>query len=74
MFSENQYIESIRLETNICKHLHSKTSVEIPDYRPTENQRSVIELLQYLTTCVQPPMPKSDFQRLVEDPQGSRKS
>ncbi len=56
MFSENQYIDSIKFETNVCIHLHSKTSKEIQDYRPTEGQRSVLELLQYLTTCVQTPI------------------
>ncbi len=56
MFSENQYTDSVKFETNVCKHLYSKISKEIQDYRPTEGQRTMLELLQYLTTCVQTPM------------------
>ena len=56
MFSKTQFIDSVQLEANICKHLHSKTSAEDLSYRPTPNQRSMLELLQYLTTCGKTPV------------------
>ena len=52
MFSKEQFIQSLQLETNICKYLFSKMPTDKMDYRPTENQRSMLELLQYLTSCV----------------------
>ncbi len=51
MFSKEQFLESFRFETNICKHLYTKVEKNLLDYRPTEEQRSILELLQYLTVC-----------------------
>mgnify|MGYP005725594825 FL=1 len=42
-------IESIEHETTVIKHLASKISSDVLDYRPTPSQRSMLELLQYLT-------------------------
>ena len=62
MFSKEQFIESLQLETNICKYLFTKVPGDKMDYRPTENQRSMLELLQYLTSCV-----KTSANCLIED-------
>ena len=52
MYSKEQFIQSLQHETNICKYLFTKIPSDKLDYRPTENQRSMLELLQYLTSCV----------------------
>lgn len=52
MFTKEQFIKTIQHETNVCKHLYSKMTPEALDYRPTPGQRSMLELLQYLTTLV----------------------
>jgi len=56
MFTKDQFIDSIENETQICKHLFSKIPDGSLNYRPTEKQRSLLELLQYLTTCVRTPL------------------
>ena len=55
MFNKQNYIESLELETNICKHLHTKIAAETLGYRPSEKQRSMLELLQYLTSAFEIP-------------------
>ena len=52
MYSKNNFLESVGLETQICKHLHSKIDDDKLDYKPTEGQRSLLELIQYLTACI----------------------
>lgn len=49
MFTKEQFIQSIRHETNICKHLYSKIPAGGLNYRPTPGQRSLLELMQYLS-------------------------
>ncbi len=50
MLSNKDIIDSIQWETNLIKHLASKiTSDEQLEYQPSENQRSLKELLEYLT-------------------------
>ena len=56
MFSKEQYIHSLRHETHICKHLFGKMPEGGLDYRPTPEQRSMLELLQYLTTAASVPV------------------
>ncbi|RPI18871.1 MAG: hypothetical protein EHM58_03825 [Ignavibacteriae bacterium] len=50
MINKEQLLQSIIQECNVCKHLYSK----IPEgydfnYRPNENMRTTLELIQYLT-------------------------
>ncbi len=52
MLTKEQFMKLIRQETDICKHLYSKIPEGGLDYRPTEGQRSTLELLQYLTGTV----------------------
>ncbi|HYG74629.1 MAG TPA: hypothetical protein VEK08_06465 [Planctomycetota bacterium] len=48
MITKDHYIESIRNEVNVIKHLHTKVPKDKLDYRPTPQQRSMQELLEYL--------------------------
>ncbi len=52
MFTKEQFIKTLRHETHICKHLFGKMPEGGLDYRPTPEQRSMLELLQYLTAAV----------------------
>lgn len=52
MFSKEQFLKTIQHETNVCKHLFGKMPEGGADYRPTPSQRSMLELLRYLTTTV----------------------
>ncbi len=51
MISKQDFLDSIRYEVQICKHLHSKLTPQQLDYRPGENMRTTLELLRYLTIC-----------------------
>ncbi len=51
MFNKEQFIHSVRMEANICKHLYEKIPADSLSWRPTPSQRSVLELLQYLAAC-----------------------
>ncbi len=55
MFSKSNFLDSLELETNICKHLHSKIDADNLDYKPTDGQRTMLELLQYLSGCLYVP-------------------
>ncbi|MDR3519551.1 MAG: hypothetical protein P4L63_01515 [Candidatus Pacebacteria bacterium] len=48
MITKEQYIESLVKEIEIIKHLAGKIDASKLDYRPTEKQRTTLELLQYL--------------------------
>lgn len=48
MITKEQYIKSFVKELEIIKHLAEKITPEMLDYRPTEKQRSTLELMQYL--------------------------
>jgi hypothetical protein len=48
MITKEQFVESILKEIKILKHLFTKIKPGTLDYRPTEKQRSILELLQYL--------------------------
>ncbi len=71
MFTKQQFIDSIQLETDICKHLYGKmTDPTCLVYRPTEGQRSLLELLQYLTVCIRTPakgLLDGDWSHLASD-------
>ena len=56
MLTKEQFMQSVRHETAICKHLYGKIPEGALDYRPTEGQRSLSELLQYLTSTGTAPM------------------
>jgi hypothetical protein len=48
MITKEQYIKSFVKELEIIKHLAEKITPEMLEYRPTEKQRSTLELMQYL--------------------------
>ncbi len=49
MITKDQFIASVSHEISIIRHLAEKIGDADMDFRPTEGQRSVRELLQYLT-------------------------
>lgn len=49
MFQSSTVLMSIKHEIKVIKHLGSKVKSEHLNYRPHEKQRSVLELLQYLS-------------------------
>jgi len=49
VLTKAELISSLQNEIRILVHLCSKVRPEMVDYRPTEKQRSTIELLRYLT-------------------------
>jgi hypothetical protein len=52
MISKQQFLDSALNEIRIIKHLNEKVTPEILSYRPTEKQRSMLELLQYIAHFV----------------------
>ncbi|HEV7424326.1 MAG TPA: hypothetical protein VGO21_04005 [Candidatus Paceibacterota bacterium] len=52
MITKEQYIESLVREIEIIKHLAGKVDPTKLDYRPTEKQRSTLELMQYMGQMV----------------------
>lgn len=44
-------IEDLKQEIKILKHLYTKITPEMLDYRPQEGMRSIKELLTYLSYC-----------------------
>jgi hypothetical protein len=48
MFSKEEFIAIIVRDLEILKHIHSKILPGTENYRPTEKQRSILELVQYL--------------------------
>ena len=49
VLSKEELIGTLQNEVRILVHLCGKVKPEMQDYRPTEKQRSTIELLRYLT-------------------------
>jgi hypothetical protein len=49
MFDKKAFLASLRHETKVITHLAAQLRPDQLDYRPTEKQRSTLELLQYLT-------------------------
>jgi hypothetical protein len=49
VLTKDQLIAALQEEVRILLHLISKVDPAVLDYRPTPRQRSMIELLQYLT-------------------------
>ena len=50
MYTREQFWKSVVNEVRIIKHLATKIPEGKGDYRPSEAQRSTLELLQYLST------------------------
>jgi DinB family protein len=51
MLSKDQFLDSMRQEIKIIKHLATKVPPGTWNWRPTPGQRSTLELLRYLTYC-----------------------
>lgn len=51
MITREQLLDSMRHEVKIIRHLATKVPPGTWDWRPTPGQRSMLELLQYLTCC-----------------------
>jgi hypothetical protein len=49
MITKKQLLDSMWHETNVIKHLAKKIPEDGYGYRPSEGQRSTLELLQYMT-------------------------
>lgn len=51
MISREQFLVSLQKECSIIQHLYEKIPAGAFDYRPSEKQRSMTELLRYLAIC-----------------------
>jgi hypothetical protein len=51
MLTKNELLASMQHETNIIKHLAGKVPAGLLEHRPTPGQRSIWELMRYLTHC-----------------------
>jgi hypothetical protein len=49
VLSKNELLSALNQEVKLLLHLASKTEPKMLDYRPSPKQRSLLELLQYLT-------------------------
>lgn len=61
MITKTDLCDSICRELTICKHLYTKLPEGSLDYRPTDGQRSTLELMRYLAN-----MPVSYFQYMLD--------
>ncbi len=48
MYTKAAFLNAIKLETKVIKHLATQIPANTYDYRPTPAQRSTLELLRYL--------------------------
>ncbi len=51
MISRQDFLDALMKEVHICKHLYTKIPKDAFDFRPSEGQRSTLELLRYLAVC-----------------------
>lgn len=51
MLTRDQFVDAMAHECKVAKHLFSKIPEGGMDYCPTPGQRSMLELLQYLSIC-----------------------
>jgi hypothetical protein len=51
MLTRQEVLDTILKECTICKHLFTKIPGDAFDFKPTENQRTTIALLRYLSVC-----------------------
>jgi len=56
MITLEQLLHSCAHETNTIKHIATRLPENSLEYRPTEKQRSMLELMQYLTRTAAAPM------------------
>lgn len=49
MYTKEGFLKSLENEVRIIKHLGSKVSPEMLEYRPSPAQRSTLELMQYIS-------------------------
>ena len=58
MIPRTALLDAIAHETDVCIHLHEKLGelTDGFDYRPSEKQRTTLELMRYLATCVRGPL------------------
>lgn len=52
MYTKENLVASVENEFRIIKHLVEKIPADTEGYKPTEGQRTTLELLQYLSTIV----------------------
>ena len=55
MITKQQLLDSMQHEVNVIKHLATKVPADRYEWRPTPGQRSMGELMQYLTVCALSP-------------------
>src|ERR1700754_1305678 len=51
MITKEQFAESMLRECDIILHLYSKLSPAAMEYRPSDAQRTTLELLRYVSIC-----------------------
>lgn len=51
MISKEHVVNSMKHEVKVIKHIAGKLPAGSLGYKPTPKQRTMLELLQYLTTC-----------------------
>lgn len=49
MITKELFIQSLEHELRVIRHLASKIDISMLSYRPSETQRSLLELLQYMS-------------------------
>jgi hypothetical protein len=52
MFTKKDFIAAVEKETNIIKHLIEKVPADAQHTKPTEKQRTILELVTYLSYAV----------------------
>jgi hypothetical protein len=50
---KDQLLDAVLHEIRICKHLHSRLPAGMDGFKPSEPQRTTIELLRYIATCAE---------------------
>lgn len=50
MYTKENFIKSLENEVRIIKHLGTKVTPAMADYRPSPAQRSTLELMQYISS------------------------
>ncbi len=49
MYTKENFLSSLENEVRIIKHLGTKVTQEMLEYRPSPSQRSTLELMQYIS-------------------------
>ena len=78
MVSRKDLLSAILHEINVCKHLFTKIPEGGADYRPSDKQRSTLELLEFLATGAIGPMKSmayndwEEYAKLEKEMEGMR--